>query len=269
MFINGNGMLYLYKYIKNSDIITEKIFFKTCEHIYKIDRECAPNICLSNLQKIVDIIKDSYRSTNDDDYARLFFIVLRMVNRLKMWNEIILSEEEIYSITKRFVYPHLNEKNSHYPRFFINISKVWSGILNTSKTFKIGSIEKLVYLAAIFSIDLLGKMRYIDKDSTFNITPKKEQRLYIIYLTLIADDVFNHKKSPWLPPILINLHTALQDFIQKYPINHMKIQDQFIILQYYIKSCNTLKLKMSLNGLEIFRGFFAMTSSNPDLSNTF
>ncbi|KII64214.1 hypothetical protein RF11_06546 [Thelohanellus kitauei] len=110
-----------------------------------------------------------------------------------------------------------------------------SGLINGSKNrIQIDSIDKLVYLCGIFSVNLTMYLTKVES-KRFKITNNKKQMLFIIYFTLVALPNFHRNKYLWLKSILIDLHDSLAQYFKKSSINDIPIENQLLILQCYIK----------------------------------
>ncbi|KII64451.1 hypothetical protein RF11_03854 [Thelohanellus kitauei] len=98
-------------------------------------------------------------------------------------------------------------------------------------------------------------MNVYDGWTTFKVTKNKKQQLYIIYLTLIAYPIIDKSKFTLIDRVLLYLHKSFGKYFEKYSIDDLSFEDQFILLQYYIKSLVTLNCQNSDHEDEIFQDF--------------
>ncbi|KII73897.1 hypothetical protein RF11_15598 [Thelohanellus kitauei] len=244
LFINENGMYHFYNNFIDSNASLSHRFWEMCEFIYKLDRMKSSSLCRSKLTENVNQITYKFWSTGKEDYTRQFVIVFRMLHRLRLLDEFDFNVNHFYEIAVSIFIRWLSR--NHASLTIVHLSKLWSAILNGShNSFQIYNLEKLIFFAAIFSIDLSSKLRKLIRVSgVLKVTKNKKQRLYIIYFTLVAFPMINHDANPWLCHVLKELH------------NSLPFANQFLIIQYYIKSQVTLNMEISSHDREVFNGFF-------------
>ncbi|KII69866.1 hypothetical protein RF11_02796 [Thelohanellus kitauei] len=246
LFINENGMLNFFYYFHN-DINTSSFkFWKTCKSIYMIKPKHSSSLSLDKLQENVNQTMTEYLTTNDKVCQRLLVTLLMMVQRLKLFDEIEFDANTFFEITKQMVLDHI--ENSYNIFMMVHLSKIWSGILNGSRNkFPIDNFEKLIFLSAIFSIDIssgiLKELRP-PKRSIFEMTKNKKQRIYIIYFTLVAFPLISDSFK-WILKVFEELHNTIYKYIHRNPFSKQSVEDQFHIMQYYIKSLVTLNMPIS------------------------
>ncbi|KII71296.1 hypothetical protein RF11_12090 [Thelohanellus kitauei] len=156
LFINENGMFNLYYFFIDQIKTLGEWFWKILYDIYGLTNENRSSICPVKLTKNVSEIMSKF-STSEEDCRKLLIIVFRMMYRLKLLDVIEFDVSTFYDVTV-YIFSRLVETmpNSFY---IIHLSKIWTGILQRpNNTFFIDTIGKLVYLSAIFSIDLSKKI---------------------------------------------------------------------------------------------------------------
>ncbi|KII65450.1 hypothetical protein RF11_01055 [Thelohanellus kitauei] len=190
-------------------------------------------------------------------------MVLRMLQRLKMLNEIELNVVEFYNITDSIysiqIYQTVDAK------LLSTLSKIWSAIFNGSRNkIQIDSMDKLIRMAAIFSIDLTRKLKKVDQDfSKFKLTMNKKQRLYIIYFTLVAYPLMDYSTIESLHSILTQLQDCVQNYMENPLLKGLCTENQNLIIQYYFKSLATLNTRSSSQNQKRFHGLRWFLSKNP------
>ncbi|KII70466.1 hypothetical protein RF11_02124 [Thelohanellus kitauei] len=152
-----------------------------------------------------------------------------------------------------------------------NLSKIWSCILNGSRNiFKIDTIDKLIIFATLFSMDIGAKLLKVFHGSVnFELTKYAKQKLFIIYLLLVAYPIVDEEDNAWLWVVIRDLHTSFIMLFDKYSIEDLPSQDQFLIIQFYIKIITVLKVEISSHIYEVLRSFFKRLYTHESLSNMF
>ncbi|KII67031.1 hypothetical protein RF11_06529 [Thelohanellus kitauei] len=185
----------------------------------------------------------------------MLIIVLLMLCRLKLLNEIELNLTDLYFITV-WIYKHEVDK-SNYHKFLNDLSTIWITILKGSKyKLLIYTDDQLMFFAVIFATYLSTKLNYyIPSGRKIEVTTKLKQKLYIIYFALIAYPTIDVKEKLYARAVLKRLHFSFRNYIRKYTIEDLTMEDQFILLQYYIKSHETLAIPISPSDEKIFNAF--------------
>ncbi|KII72921.1 hypothetical protein RF11_14494 [Thelohanellus kitauei] len=268
LFINENGMFYLCLFfnIENVDLAT--MYWNMCNRVYKQDFE---NKYLSHtkLTDCVNIIMSEFEVNRAIFSAKILFMVLRMIHRSRILDQVIFDVNEFHEITASILSYYLNL--NHGPMIIVSLSKIWTGILNGShQNFQIDNIDKLMTLCAIFSIDLSHKLRTAYQGrGTFHFTKNKKMKLYIIHLTILAYDMIDHTFYPWFKDVLMVLHVSFQRYFENYSTNDLSIEDQLHFFQYYIKSYSITSLPLSYLDDQAIKNFLQKIVTNPLLSNIF
>ncbi|KII63548.1 hypothetical protein RF11_16355 [Thelohanellus kitauei] len=243
LFIMENGLFHYHSLISKDE--SPRYFHVLCKIIYKF-KSLNQDLCPLELSKSINQTMTKLVSTKEDDLAPLLFTQLRMIHRLKLLDEIELNVTKFYDITNE-IFSRKVDLNSNYS-YILYLPKIWSGILNAStNSIQIDTIEKLIFFARIFSVNISDKMdeSYWDRWD-LNLTPNKLQRYYIIYLTFVAFPIIDHDVHPDLRILLERLHTSFRKFSKKNKFVRFSNKNLFQFLQYYIKSFITLNIRISL-----------------------
>ncbi|KII72805.1 hypothetical protein RF11_11154 [Thelohanellus kitauei] len=201
----------------------------------------------------------------EEEIARLLFIILNMLNHQIGIEGIKINITNIYKITQ-WIY---DDNYVHNRSFLVtlHLPKIWSAVLNRPKnTFKIDKISKLKVFAALFAIDICCKLKKVLRGSgNFELTKNKKKKLYIIYFALVAFPLIEELEDALFYEILTELHMSFQRYFEVYSIEDIPIESQFIILQYYIKSSATLKIDRSSHDSDVIFGLLRWISEFPSL----
>ncbi|KII62895.1 hypothetical protein RF11_15080 [Thelohanellus kitauei] len=206
---------------------------------------------------------------NKERVTSLLLMVLRMVHHLRLLDQIYFNINQFYDVTEPIIIH--NFKEGQHSFIMTYLSKIWSGIFEISgNTFQIDTIDKLKYFATIFANDLSHKLRkVINGVGKFELNKFKKQRIYILYFTLVAFGMIDETGVFWLRKVFKRLHSSFQEYLKKYSIEDITMEDQIIIIQYYIKSLETLHFHISNHDEEVFQGIFTRLMTFPSLSNIF
>ncbi|KII63295.1 hypothetical protein RF11_04954 [Thelohanellus kitauei] len=265
-FIDENGVFNFYQHFNMSKIKNARNFWKICDQIYSLKHSGSSLFSCIKLKNHINQIMKSYLDTKNDDYAKLLLRILTMICQLRMLDEIQLNINKFYEIST-CIFLRYGKKIS-CPLFFVTLSKIWIIILkNPRNTFQINTMNKLIFLAGIFSFDLSTNLKKdLKKIGTFLLTQNNKKRLYVIHLALIAFPMIDHKNYVWLREVLKRLHESFQMYIKTEPIKLFTIENQYFIFQYYIKSIVTLNMIVNrYDEIEINR-FFRDLQLYPSLS---
>ncbi|KII62277.1 hypothetical protein RF11_09595 [Thelohanellus kitauei] len=163
-FINENIMFYFYNCFPHSTNSSTQRFRKMCKRICNIDPTNRSSLCCIKLRDNVNQIMDNYYETDDERYAWILFIILRMIHRLGLMGVVEFNMSVFYDVTNSIFYDQI--VNGENFKLLSLVSKTWSSILNQSKKrIHIDTTSKLIHLAAIFAIDLFRKLKNILKKS--------------------------------------------------------------------------------------------------------
>ncbi|KII67016.1 hypothetical protein RF11_07555 [Thelohanellus kitauei] len=266
LFINDNGMFNFYFYFITSNFELIERFWTMTYYIYHLDPSNRPYLNPKMLTKNMNEIKSKFQTSHDENIKRLFLNFLKMLSRLQLFDEIEIDVTNLYDITISILIDHING----IPNFlFIEyLSKIWSRIFSYSKyRFRIDTTDKLIHISGLFSTNLSHKlMEVVGRKSEFKMTKFKEQRLYIIFFSLVAFPTIDHDKFKWLHGLLIQLHASFIFFLQKCSIEDLLIENEYLILQYFVKSRITVGMEISSNNEEdIFNSFFNRFGTYPSL----
>ncbi|KII61035.1 hypothetical protein RF11_01752 [Thelohanellus kitauei] len=181
--------------------------------------------------------------------------------------EIEFDVSKFYDITVYMFLRHVSVRQVF--KFMSHLPKIWSFILNSPRnTFIIDTIDKLMIFASLFSFDISCKLLKVLTESTnFEVTKNKKQKIYIIYLTLVAFPMINQAENTWILVFLIEMHNWLKHYFENNSIENLPPQDQFLLIQYYIKSIVTLNIRNYSTVQNIILNFLKRLSTNASLSN--
>ncbi|KII67298.1 hypothetical protein RF11_07721 [Thelohanellus kitauei] len=117
-------------------------------------------------------------------------------------------------------------------------------------------------------MDLSRKLKTVFHDLlNYEMSSKKLQRIYIIYYTLVAFPIIDGPTYHFLRKILIELHGLIQKYIENPLFNHLSLENQFSVIQYYFKSLSALNIQVSHQDEQMTEGLSSMLSQNQWLSN--
>ncbi|KII75226.1 hypothetical protein RF11_02517 [Thelohanellus kitauei] len=198
----------------------------------------------------------------------ILFIVFMMLYRSRLLNEIEFNSSMFYEISVEIFLLYIYKE---CPSILIHFLKIWTGIINGSRnTFRIDTIDKLIFISAIFSINLSSKLiTIVDRSGKLEMTKNKKQKLYIIYFSLVAFPIIDHVAYPWLSILLKQLHRSFEKYLEKYSFKVDNLENKFLILQYYIKSRVTLKIDQSYHDEQILIDFLGTLLNYSSFSNIF
>ncbi|KII67468.1 hypothetical protein RF11_07460 [Thelohanellus kitauei] len=267
MFINENGIYNLYNYFKSFTVKQTKILREIVEQIYDLEPFHRSSLSILKIEVGLDILLKSYRTSPNEDFKRLILNVLKMLDRCGFSDECRYDVNLFYDVTIITLLQNSTRSKKKYSLCLKDFSKIWIGILNGSKyLFKIDRIDKLLYFAALFSFDLFRKIDNVTRYSNLKVTKSISQQFYIMYLSLVTFPIHTECYNKLLKTLLNELHTSFQQYIEKKLISKLSIENQFLILQYYIKSAVTLNIKISSSDYEYIDMFFKMQDDIPSLS---
>ncbi|KII68998.1 hypothetical protein RF11_05306 [Thelohanellus kitauei] len=101
----------------------------------------------------------------------------------------------------------------------------------------------------------------------YDVIKKIKKKLYIIYLALIADPIIDHERYFWVHKVFKNLYSNIQYYLKNCSIDHLSIENQLHLLQYYLKIHLTLNIKISPSDDNLFGGFLNKLLGDPSFSN--
>ncbi|KII65122.1 hypothetical protein RF11_07472 [Thelohanellus kitauei] len=266
LFIHENCMVHFYSYFNISLVNLIGGFWKMCEHIYNLDYMKNAPLCSVKLSNCLVETIETFNKTKDERFSRLLLIIFKMLHRHRLIELVQFDVLELYWITVKVFMSRLPKIQESY---FINyLPKIWIGILSPlTNLFQIDVDGKLLTFACIFSADLSNKLKkVVDGSGKFEVTNNKKQKLYIIYLTMNVYTFIDQTIKMWLRPILMELHTWLQKYFEKCSIQDYSFENQFLLLQYYLKSLVTLGCEILRGDLNIFKEFLSNLKSQPSLN---
>ncbi|KII74950.1 hypothetical protein RF11_01252 [Thelohanellus kitauei] len=269
LFINENGMFNIYYYLYDVMVRLRKRFWALCESIYDLNMSHRSSLIPAKLSESLSQIMSKFCTEQEIKCMRLLIIVLYMLRRFKLLNEIEIDSNQFYNTTD-LIYKKKAQNVKNYT-FFNDLSKIWINFLNGSRyKLEIDTIPKLMCFVAIFSNHLSNKLKsIIQSGRKLEVTVNVKKWLYIIYFGLMAYPIIGEVEKKFACPRLKNLHFSLQDYIQKYCLEDFTIENQFIFLQYYIKSHVSLSIPISSKEDTVFEGFLQKLELYPSLSNIF
>ncbi|KII75003.1 hypothetical protein RF11_07463 [Thelohanellus kitauei] len=242
MFINENGMFYFYNYfIKLMNKSVSK-FVTTYKSIYNIDESLVSFLNRKKLNLCVIQIMKQLCETGDDECAKLLLTVFKMLHRLGIFDEMKFYCDKLLSWANSLILLDYQRKQSQL--LIVHLSKIFSYILNGPKNkFQIDKLCKLINLSALFAIDLSRKLKDVSRGfGNFLVTQNNKLKFYVIYLSLVAFPIIDHKKDAFLREILLELTSSFRSFFEKFSIDYLPLEHQTIIVQYYVRSVVTLKI---------------------------
>ncbi|KII71871.1 hypothetical protein RF11_07601 [Thelohanellus kitauei] len=189
-----------------------------------------------------------------------------MLHRLRLLNEIQFWIKHFFVITfKKF----LRFKKPHNSTFVLDLSKMWIRLINGSKNkYQIDIIEELIFICAVFSLNFTHKLKKVNEGyGNFELTKIKKHGLCLIYFTLFSFPMFDHTAKTWLRNVLKVLHASFKKYFEQFSLEDMPIENQFYLLQYYLKSHVALQIKLSSRDEELFKAVFNRLITYPSLSN--
>ncbi|KII68067.1 hypothetical protein RF11_04235 [Thelohanellus kitauei] len=265
LFINENGVWNMYNYfkVKENDLFVE--FFRICQEVYDPDDGIISSLSMVKISDHVNRMMSKSNIREDRDCGLHITMVFMMFERLKLFYELDLDLRQLYVITEFMLMGYIDGKRP--PFCLSHLSHIWTLIFRGSRNrLRINNTKKLIVFAGIHSIALFRKLKFhMRKSQKFTLTENTKQILYTLYLMLIALPYIDRNKNKWLIDLLKDLHGLFQTYFEKYSIEHLGIDGQFHILQYYIKSYVTLCIVMSLHDRQAFQEFFDKLRNTPSL----
>ncbi|KII73927.1 hypothetical protein RF11_15629 [Thelohanellus kitauei] len=257
LFINENGIFNIYNYCGTLLTADENKFWKMCQDVYTLDRDGSYLLSHIKITEGLTQILNKFSTTKRDVFAKLAIAVLRMVHRVRMMEEIEFNVMQFFEVARYKIL-----EKSHKPSdvdFLMDLSNIWTCILDSSRnTFKIDTIDKLIIISAIFSLGIRFNIANSDnRYRPFRFTKHKKQRLYVIYLTLVAFPVIDRHTYQWLPGHLLKLHDSITYLFEEYSNDDICFEDKLLLVQYYIKSLVTLNITFKSIDGPLFHDFFA------------
>ncbi|KII74850.1 hypothetical protein RF11_12992 [Thelohanellus kitauei] len=267
-FINKKVMLSFYSFFKVPSLSSTEKFLIICRSVYSLDSN---NCFLLSRRALTDTVTQimSKFIEGREISVKMLVIVFRLLHRLRILDEVEFDVTQLYDLSVSTFLRHISTKK--YSTFLDDISKILTSVLNGSKnTLHINSIDKLIIFAAIFSYDISSKLKKVlNGDGKFEMTKNKKQRIYIIYFTLVSLPLIVQYTNKWIIKFLRELHNLFQKYFEENPIQNLIIEDQFTLLQYYIKSMITLNIPISGHDDRLFLGFFRRLFRYRSLSNIY
>ncbi|KII61923.1 hypothetical protein RF11_07531 [Thelohanellus kitauei] len=262
IFINSNAMYYVYNFCNINGSILEEPFWTVCENIYDIK---GTSISFINCQKLSNSVHEIMTKfgPSREDCARLIFIVFHMIIRLKLVDGIEFDIGHLYGISLSTLLRYIHR--GHDSDILVNVSQIWGRILNASKnTVHIDSIDKLIFFASLYSIELSSELRnIIDGSEDMLLTDYFMQKLNIIYFSFVSFPLINQNVYTWFQKVLTDLHTSFQLYFESEAMKNLSIRHQYIIVQYYLKSLVTLNISISSHVENILKGFLKKYGNKP------
>ncbi|KII64505.1 hypothetical protein RF11_12616 [Thelohanellus kitauei] len=233
LFINENAALNFYYYFNIAQSGLSTKFWKLCQKIY--DKFLDNNsIYHEKLQENVNQLMAC--SSTSEDCASLLFIFFRMMYRFRLLDEIDFNVDQFLDITESILLRNIHKQHDQYPEYLFYLPKIWTGILQGSRNLiQIDTIDRLILFAALFSIDVSNKFKKIVTSGQLEVTENQKQKLYTIYLSLVAYPIINDDEKALLRKLLKELHYFLKIYLEKQLISVLSIDNQFLNLQFYIK----------------------------------
>ncbi|KII65354.1 hypothetical protein RF11_15325 [Thelohanellus kitauei] len=265
MFIEENAMFNFYYYFSLDLRKTYDPFLDMCRKVYNDDLREITKFNDVKLTTSMKIIMSKFVETRDTECITLFFMFLKIINRLKLLCKVEFNACHLFEITK-FIF--LRDYHQMNYMFRPNLSILWIHILNEPEnTFRIDAIENLIIFTALFSIHLHDNLKYLITNRINIIFNKnKKQILYVVYFTLVAFPIIDHPAKPWLRKMLKRLHFKFGEYFEKFSVKIISMDNRFHILQYYFKSLATLNIDISCLDEKVFEDFLNELADIPSFS---
>ncbi|KII73833.1 hypothetical protein RF11_08204 [Thelohanellus kitauei] len=250
-FIHENAMFYFHYFFKMQSLVDKREFWEICENIYMWNPEKISSWSRIKLTESIYRIMRKTSETRNVEYAKILFIILKMITHLRLLDDIEFYVNELIKITTSVLSRY---RSFNYDQLFLlHASKIWSGIINGPRnTFLIDTLDKLNCLGAVFAIDLSCKLRNVLKGlGPFQVTKNIKQKLYIIYITLAPITKVDDLSSLSFQSAFKGLHILFRMYFEKCSFDHT-IENQFILLQYFIKSHVSLKIPIEPDNEHVF-----------------
>ncbi|KII63527.1 hypothetical protein RF11_08057 [Thelohanellus kitauei] len=252
-FIKSNCMFHFYRTFKEWDILDIE-FWDMCKEVYEREISHISFYFCERIINCLEQIMSTFLKTPNVDMARLLLIVFDMLHHQKLIDKIRFDLESFFSITDWVINNY--SSNENYPAMLKNLSIIWSDILNKYPiSFQIDDIKKLTILAGLVSIMYCDVTTILFVRLVFEDIRNKTNNLYIIYLALVAINQCDTNSRSWLIDMLKGLHKKFQEYLEKDLILGLSLENQFLILQYYIKSSVTLKIHLSHSDYHVINTF--------------
>ncbi|KII69017.1 hypothetical protein RF11_09959 [Thelohanellus kitauei] len=151
--------------------------------------------------------------------ARILFAVLMMIYRTRMLEDFELNVTQLYDVTK------------------------WILLYYATKD---------VYPTSLFSIHISKKFdKALKKSVLFELTKNQKQRLYILYLAIVA----------------FSLIESILNYYVNDRTDDLPLQHHFHIVQFFIKSITLIESHDVPEAIKIFRNFFSQLSTYKSLTS--
>ncbi|KII64810.1 hypothetical protein RF11_09772 [Thelohanellus kitauei] len=263
LFINENGMFHFYLYFLADLRSYDNLFWKMCGDIYCIPMDQRHRVCLAKHKIYIREIMSKIGITADI-YSQILTMILKMISHLKLIHDIEFDVSAFYDITIGIIRGFFETMENHI--VLIHLALIWTEIIQGSKNrFVIDTIEKLVHLSAIFSIDMSRKIKdVVDRQVILEFNKNEYINLDLIYFTLVAYPTIDDGEFKWLNSVLLDLHTSFQKYLDQKSIHQHKNEIRFGILQYFMKSFTTLNFEISSADKEFYRTFLDTTHQIPE-----
>ncbi|KII66380.1 hypothetical protein RF11_13614 [Thelohanellus kitauei] len=256
LFINENGVFNLYNLLNIGSINTDYGVRDMCRLVYTLHRDDSSALSRVKLIDNVKTILDKLSFIKTEIFVRILLMLMRMIDQIRLLDEIEFNVSQLYDVTTWII--SRNARQDKNPKFLHYISRIWVRILEGSRnSIQIDTIDKLVTFASVFSNDILMRLhKSISTSTKLEITKTHKQRLYIVYLALVAFPTMNFANQKILITPIISLHIYLQIYIQNVSFKEVLFDDIFLIFQYFIKSLTILNFDEANLTQDIFRRFF-------------
>ncbi|KII60835.1 hypothetical protein RF11_04602 [Thelohanellus kitauei] len=265
LFIHENGLYHLCYYFKDY-MKPSYEFMRLCENVYNLDIGQKSELLAPKIADCAIQIMTKCLTAPEVMYQKYLSLFCHMVHRLTFFEEIIINTSEFLNIMMSLFESW--RRHLSCPDYWSYVSKIINGFLNGSKNkIQIDTIEKLVYICGIFSVNLREYLKKI-VSKTFKLTKNKKQMLYVIHFTLIALPISEMNKYKWITRILNSLHDSFYQYFKRSSINNIPIENQLLIFTVYLKCPSMQKFDPS-HYSDVFDHLLESLITNPCYSNTF
>ncbi|KII65947.1 hypothetical protein RF11_09407 [Thelohanellus kitauei] len=236
-----------------------------CEEVYNLDGENPHKLNLYKIPGNIQQIFKTMGNTGDQGYVRLVFIIFRMLCQQRLIDLVKFNTFTLYQATFYDINGNIIDNQELW--FKYNLSKIWIRLLcRHNKAVQISTLDMLIHFAILFSKTISCKLKNASVGSgNFELTMNKKKMLYIIYLVLVAFPIINNERKLFVWQVLIDLHISFQQYFQKNTFEDLSFENQFLLIQYYIKSFVTLHIEISPHDDVILNRFFERIITYPSL----
>ncbi|KII71337.1 hypothetical protein RF11_05247 [Thelohanellus kitauei] len=263
LFIQKNGMLNFYRFFQNKINAYRSKFYKACQEVYNLDYRTTSLLSRFKHDMGLGQIMSEYNLRRDNQLAKLFFIVLVILHRLAWLHDTEFFTKFLPRITSSVL--HEYKQNNKDNLYMLHASKIWSVILRGPwNRFKIDTTQKLQCAGCVFAIFISSKLKKVVEGSgRFELTTNTKRMIYIIHLTLVS--VIDNNPLFLFKKLLKELYTSIRHFFEEDLIEDYTIENQFLLLQLYLKCQITFYSHISPHDKQVFDRLLDRFATYPSL----